>query len=67
VALLEGLQPGHSLAAQAERRRDLGPVDLESCASLCFFRTIISSARPLRILQCPRIAACHSTRHIAST
>jgi hypothetical protein len=37
VALFEGLQAGHRLAAQAERRRDLGPVDLESCASLLNF------------------------------
>jgi hypothetical protein len=36
VALLEGLEPGDGLAAQAERRGDLGPVDLESCASLYF-------------------------------
>lgn len=37
VALLEGLEAGRRLAAQAERRSNLGPVDLESCASL-FFR-----------------------------
>ena len=37
IALLESLQAGRRLAAQAERRRDLGPIDLESCASLQFF------------------------------
>ena len=36
VALLEGLEADHRLAAQAEGRGDLGPVDLESCASLYF-------------------------------
>lgn len=34
VTLLEGLEGGDGLAAQAERGRDLGPVELESCASL---------------------------------
>jgi len=33
VALLESLETGDGLAAEAERRGDLGPVDLESCAS----------------------------------
>lgn len=34
VALLEGVERGDRLAAEAERRRDLGPVELERCASL---------------------------------
>jgi hypothetical protein len=34
VALLEGLQRGDGLAAQAEGGRDLGPVELEGGASL---------------------------------
>lgn len=34
VALLEGLEGGDGLATEAERAGDLGPVKLESCASL---------------------------------
>lgn len=34
VALLEGLEGGNGLAAEAQRAGDLGPVELESCASL---------------------------------
>lgn len=34
VALLEGLQRGDGLAAEAQGRGDLDPVELESCASL---------------------------------
>jgi hypothetical protein len=34
VALLEGLEGGNGLATEAERAGDLGPVKLESCASL---------------------------------
>ena len=34
VALLERLEARHRLAAKAERRGNLGPVELESCASL---------------------------------
>ena len=34
VALLEGLQRCHRLAPEPERRRHLGPVDLEGCLSL---------------------------------
>lgn len=34
VALLEGLQRGDGLATQSQRAGDLGPVELESCASL---------------------------------
>lgn len=35
VALLEGLERSGGLAAEAERGRNLGPVDLESGAALC--------------------------------
>lgn len=34
VALLEGLEGGNGLATEAQRAGDLGPVELESCASL---------------------------------
>lgn len=34
IALLEGLKRSGSLATEAERGRDLGPVDLESGAAL---------------------------------
>lgn len=34
VALLEGLEGGDGLAAEAQGRGDLDPVELESCASL---------------------------------
>jgi DNA-binding transcriptional ArsR family regulator len=34
IALLEGLKGGNGLATEAQRAGDLGPVELESCASL---------------------------------
>ena len=34
VSLLEGLEGGNGLTAKAQRAGDLGPVELESCASL---------------------------------
>lgn len=34
VALLEGLEGRDSLAAESQRAGDLGPVELEGCASL---------------------------------
>lgn len=34
VSLLEGLEGGNGLATEAQRAGDLGPVELESCASL---------------------------------
>ena len=43
VALLEGLEGGHGLAAEAQRGGDLGPVELESGASLYGRREKISS------------------------
>jgi hypothetical protein len=45
VALLEGLQGGDGLATEVEGGRDLGPVELERCASLRIGRGEISSAR----------------------
>ena len=42
VALLEGVERGNSLAAKAERRGDLRPVELERCASLLAERKISS-------------------------
>lgn len=35
VALLERLEASNGLAAKAEGGRNLGPIELESCASLC--------------------------------
>lgn len=43
VALLEGLQGGDGLAAEAQGLGDLDPVELESCASLFSGRIKISS------------------------
>lgn len=37
VTLLESLERGGRLATEAQRGGDLGPVDLESCASLFFW------------------------------
>jgi hypothetical protein len=34
IALLESLERGDGLAAEAQGRGDLDPVELESCASL---------------------------------
>lgn len=42
VALLEGVERGDRLAAEAERGGDLRPVELESCASLLARRKISS-------------------------
>lgn len=43
VALLEGLEGGDGLAAEAQGRGDLDPVELESCASLFDEKMKISS------------------------
>lgn len=40
VALLEGLQGGDGLAAEAQGRGDLDPVELESCASKLTYRLL---------------------------
>lgn len=68
VALLESLETGDGLAAEAERRGDLGPVDLESSASWLYFfweQDKISSALfilysfpPKLLSDGPRIARC---------
>lgn len=45
VALLESLERGGRLATETQGRGDLGPVDLESCASLFFLRGSAKLAR----------------------
>lgn len=48
VALLESLQRGGGLAAEAERGRHLGPVDLESGAALLVGGVCVSGSRQSR-------------------
>ncbi|KAI6753107.1 hypothetical protein HG531_005276 [Fusarium graminearum] len=51
VALLEGLQGGNSLATETEGAGDLGPVKLESCASLLAGLAVVVTRVVLSVLR----------------